>query len=192
VNTQQVPEFARGSSLVESAWRLTVDVHAEPERYGATELEHPIEVARVLHQAGFDESVVAAALLHEVVEDTPIDAANVRRRFGPEVGGLVAAMTEDQRIEEFPERKREHRDRIRRTGGKPAAMFAADKLVKAREIQGEASSVPDEKIDHYQRTLHELCEENPELPFLRELDGELRAVSEERSQAPRTYVAHYM
>jgi (p)ppGpp synthase/HD superfamily hydrolase len=99
---------------------------------------------------------VAAALLHEVVEETPMDVANVRRRFGPEVAELVEVMSEDERIEDFQPRKQEHRARIRRAGRIAAAIFAADKLVKAREIQGSAATVPEEKFEHYQRTLSEL------------------------------------
>jgi hypothetical protein len=89
----------------------------------------------------------------------------VRRRFGPEVAELVEVMSEDERIEDFQPRKQEHRARIRRAGRIAAAIFAADKLVKAREIQGSAATVPEEKFEHYQRTLSELRDQYPELPL---------------------------
>src|SRR5687767_8311049 len=60
-----------------------------------------MEVARLLNQAGFSEPVVAAALLHDVVEDTAIDLDEICQDFGPEIQQLVSEMTEDEEIETY-------------------------------------------------------------------------------------------
>ncbi len=47
-----------------------------------------------------DDKVLAAALLHDAIEDTDTDYDDVLKRFGPEVADLVAAMTKDMRLVE--------------------------------------------------------------------------------------------
>src|SRR3954468_18352976 len=58
--------------------------------------DHARQVARILAEAGCDERVQVAGLLHDVVEDTPRTVEDIRDRFGPAVAALVAAVTEDE------------------------------------------------------------------------------------------------
>lgn len=61
---------------------------------GQPYIEHPVAVARILKAHGYSGDVVCAALLHDVVEDTPVSIEEIHRRFGPEIGTLVAAVTD--------------------------------------------------------------------------------------------------
>ena len=97
--------------------------------------DHPIEVAHLLHEEGFDETVVAAGLLHDVVEDTNVTLAEIWARFGPEVAGLVETVTEDKTIRDYSERKDQHRQKVRAVGLPAAAIFAADKLANLRALR---------------------------------------------------------
>ena len=54
---------------------------------------HPIAVARLLLGRSQDEDTLLAALLHDVVEDTPMTLAQLRVRFNPTVAALVDAVT---------------------------------------------------------------------------------------------------
>jgi (p)ppGpp synthase/HD superfamily hydrolase len=173
------PQFVTESDLLGSAYRLARAAHHGLAREGDTDIEHPLAVAEVLQENGFDEEVVAAGLLHDVVEDTSLDVEAIRARFGPEVARLVAEMTEDESIEGYEERKAEHRSRVARDG-RVAAIYAADKLAKARAVD-DPDQVPPEKLDHYLRTLEMLCERHPELPFISQLREELTAVADSRS-----------
>ncbi len=70
-------------------------------------INHPIEVARVLWEEGDvrDPVLLAAAILHDTVEDTETTDAELRNLFGSQVAGVVAEVTDDKRLPK-DERKR--------------------------------------------------------------------------------------
>jgi (p)ppGpp synthase/HD superfamily hydrolase len=175
------PSFIADSMLLSGAYELARSAHHGPTRRGDTDIDHPVAVAELLHEHGFEEEVVAAALLHDVVEDTTLDVDDVTMRFGSEVGRLVAEMTENSDIESYPQRKAEHRGRIT-CDPRAAAIYAADKLANTRSLRGRPEQVPAEKLEHYAATLRTLCETHSELPFLPELGEELEALRAERNR----------
>src|SRR5690242_21150845 len=70
---------------------------AEAEPY----INHPLEVARLIADEGGvdDPAVLAAALLHDTVEDTKTTPAELRSTFGEEIAALVAEMTDDKSLD---------------------------------------------------------------------------------------------
>lgn len=130
--------------------------HARPE--SETKIDHPVAVAELLSEQGFGETVVAAALLHDTVEDTTLTSEQIEEYFGPEVATLVAEVTEDPKIEPYPARKAEARSRVMRDR-KAAAIYAADKLANTRDILDADEGVRAERLDHYITTLRLLSEE---------------------------------
>jgi guanosine-3',5'-bis(diphosphate) 3'-pyrophosphohydrolase len=179
-----VPEFARGSRLLEDAYEFALDAHCGAGRRGDTGIEHPTAVAALLDEQGFPPEVVAAGFLHDVIEDTDTAPEEIVDRFGPEIGGLVAVMTEDRSIEPYEERKAEHRARVA-ANSSAAAIYAADKLAKTRALINGGGEVSDGKLDHYRWTLAALRDAQPELPFLLELEENLRAIDADRQHATR-------
>jgi GTP diphosphokinase / guanosine-3',5'-bis(diphosphate) 3'-diphosphatase len=173
------PQFIAESKLLRSAYEMADAAHHGPPREGETEIDHPVAVAELLHQNGFEDHVVAAALLHDVVEDTSLNLQTIAESFGQDIARLVSEMTEDARIEPYERRKAEHRARVSQDR-RAAAIYAADKLATTRGLEG-AEDVPPEKLQHYLRTLETLCETNPELPFLPELREELTRLVERPS-----------
>lgn len=167
----ELPEFTRGSSLLENAFRMARAAHAGPG-HGETEIGHPVAVAELLSEAGFEATVVAAARLHDTIEDTPLTTNEIEASFGPEVATLVAEMTEDPRIAAYPARKSEARSRAMRDR-RAAAIYAADKLANTRDLLAEDGLVRGERLDHYIKTLRLLSDGRPDLPFLSELSEEL-------------------
>jgi hypothetical protein len=120
---------------------------------------HPLEVASLLAIAGYTDHVVAAAVLHDVLEDTDTDRDELETRFGLDVSALVSAVTEDPSIPDEGPRKAALRSQVASGPGEAAAVFAADKVSKARETRlklscgmGEAEGV-DEKLRHYEESL---------------------------------------
>jgi (p)ppGpp synthase/HD superfamily hydrolase len=168
----EVPGFAKHSALLSGAFWLAASLHHGPRRAGDTDIGHPVEVAELLASEGFGEEVVAAALLHETIEDTDASAPEIEARFGPEIAELVAEMTENEGIEAYRRRKAEHRERIS-ADRRVAAIYAADKLATARSIEGGIERAPAEKIEHYLQTLILLEQRQPDLPFLQSLREEL-------------------
>ncbi|MGH2962811.1 MAG: HD domain-containing protein [Solirubrobacterales bacterium] len=181
----EVPAYVQGSPLIGEAYELAADAHSGPGRKKGTDLAHPIAVGMLLHERGYDDEVIAAGLLHDVLEDTDADVSEIAERFGPGVAALVTVLTEDASIPEYEDRKAEHRERVAGGGQLAAAIYAADKLAKMRGIREDGVDVPDEKLEHYRQTLVELRGAHPELPFLADLEGELRAADGRRERVGR-------
>lgn len=145
---------------------------------------HPLEVGALLSGRGFDDEVVAAGLLHDAVEDTGAGVEDVRLRFGDWVAGIVAELTEDREIADYGERKAALRAQVADAGADAHAVYAADKVVKARELRAQAARAerlldePDlrRRLEHYQRSLEMLESVAPELPLVRQLAFELWAL----------------
>jgi len=98
-------------------------------------LLHPIEAASILERAGYPDQVVAAAVLHDVLEDTDAQRSDLEERFGPEVAEIVATVSDDPSISDKEARKDDVRERVRRAGGYAQAVYAADKISKVRELR---------------------------------------------------------
>jgi guanosine-3',5'-bis(diphosphate) 3'-pyrophosphohydrolase len=77
---------------------------------GAPFLMHPLEVASLLEREGYPDHVVAAAVLHDVLEDTDSQRSELTERFGTAVGDLVAAVSDDPAIADEETRKDQVRD----------------------------------------------------------------------------------
>jgi (p)ppGpp synthase/HD superfamily hydrolase len=157
--------------------------HGRPG-HGETGVEHPVAVAELLSERGLDETVIAAALLHDTVEDTPLSTNEISEAFGTEVATLVAEMTENPGIESYPARKAEARSRVMRHR-RAAAIYAADKLANTRELLASHEGVRGEKLDHYIKTLRLLSDGRPDLPFLSELSEELTKLVDREASGPR-------
>ena len=178
----EVPSFASDSRLLRGAYRFATFAHHGPAREGDTEIDHPTRVAWLLEESGFEEEVVAAAFLHDVVEDTSIDPDEIEENFGPEVSGLVREMTENESIEPYEARKSEHRSRVAQDR-RVAAIYAADKLANTRTLNEKEQDPDDAKLEHYRRTLDTLSAEYPDLPFLGPLREELGRLVGKRASA---------
>ena len=101
---------------------------------GAPFIVHPIEVGQLLLGDGQPDHVVAAGLLHDVLEKTATAALEIELEFGTRIAELVAAVSDDPSIKAYEERKRELRDRVERSGSETLALYAADKIAKVREL----------------------------------------------------------
>jgi (p)ppGpp synthase/HD superfamily hydrolase len=183
---------AAESELIANALEMAERAHAGQTRNGSggmAYIHHPVAVAELLAEHGFGEPVVAAALLHDVVEDSEANIEDVAARFGQPVAQLVAALTEDESIEPYRRRKDEHRRHVEAAGGDALAIYAADKLSNIRvlrrtlakqgESAGEEFEAPlDVKEGIWAADLEMLRRKAPELPFVEDLAGELAKLRE--------------
>ncbi len=82
------------AAIIEDAYNYANEAHnGQLRKSGEPYIIHPISVAKILIGFGMDRQSVVAALLHDVVEDTPITSEEVRRRFGADVQYLVEGVT---------------------------------------------------------------------------------------------------
>lgn len=159
--------------LLRGAYELAREAHEGPRGRGDRGIEHPLEVARLLHEAGCPEEVVAGGLLHDVLEDTATEPQELRDRLGPQIADLVGAVTEHPAIAAYVRRKAALRGQAVEAGIDSATIFAADKLARMRALN-EAGRTPDlRKLDHYRASVRLLRERAPEVPFLARLEAEL-------------------
>jgi GTP diphosphokinase / guanosine-3',5'-bis(diphosphate) 3'-diphosphatase len=86
--------------LVTRAFRFAATAHeGQQRRSGSAFIEHPVGVAQICAQLHLDEQTLAAALLHDVVEDTETHIEDVRAEFGEEIARLVEGVTKLTRIQ---------------------------------------------------------------------------------------------
>jgi GTP pyrophosphokinase len=95
--SQYNPEVDK--ELVTRAFRYAAEHHAGQKRRSGEEfVRHPWEVAKICAGLHLDDETVAAALLHDVVEDTGIELDDLRAEFGDEIAQLVEGVTKLTRI----------------------------------------------------------------------------------------------
>jgi (p)ppGpp synthase/HD superfamily hydrolase len=153
--------------------------------YGSEDaLAHPAEVARLVEAAGFRDHVVAAALLHDVIEDTDVEVDRIAAQFGSQIAALVATLTEDGSIRIYSERKADLRTRACAAGSEATAIFVADKLSRVRRIRREHKRPKERKLAHYEATLEMASATHPGLPLLDQLRRELAALRIELQRVP--------
>ena len=81
-------------TLVRRAYEAAAAAHEGQQRKSSEPyIQHPLEVARILATLRLDARTVAAALLHDVIEDTPTDVPDLTEEFGAEVASLVDGVT---------------------------------------------------------------------------------------------------
>jgi GTP pyrophosphokinase len=87
------------ASWLRSVYDLADAAHDGQHRAsGEDYIEHPVAVARILADMEMDRATVAAAILHDVVEDTVVTSDEVAAKFGPEIAQLVDGVTKLTRI----------------------------------------------------------------------------------------------
>ena len=85
--------------LVTRAFHYAAAAHEGQQRQSGSDfIEHPVGAARICAELRLDEQTIAAALLHDVVEDTETDIEDVRNAFGDEIAQLVEGVTKLTRI----------------------------------------------------------------------------------------------
>ena len=177
----RIPAFVDGLPVTKVALGYAADVHRGQRREvdGAPFIVHPLEVASLLYFAGAPDTVVAAGVLHDVIEDTDAAAGDLRARVGDMVTKLVLAVSEDDRIDDFDARKAALRTQVAAAGDDALLLFAADKISKVRELRlAREHGVADapaaaHKLDHYRRS-HDLLDElAPGTPLVQRLGREL-------------------
>ena len=200
IDTAPIDAAAARSELIARALAKATEAHAGQIRNGSSGLayiEHPRMVAATLAPQGYDDTTLAAALLHDVVEDSDTTVADLRAEFGATIADLVAALSDDASIESYRERKDEHRGRVAEVDGDALAIYAADKLTNMTTLHGaieaEGMRVADEydvpiglKLEVWEADAAMLAAEAPGLALLDPLDAAIsRLGADLRAANPR-------
>jgi hypothetical protein len=193
------PSFVDALPTTKAALEFAASRHAGQVRDTdrAPFILHPLEVAHLLQGRDYPDHVIAAGVLHDVLEDTDVTREELAERFGPEVAELVASVSEPDGDGGYAERKARLREVVAGASTDAVAVFAADKVAKAREFrlglvsQGGAGEVDADKLEHYWACLALLERRLGPQPLVRQLRFELEALallppSGEAALSPRT------
>ena len=134
---------------------------------------HPLEVGKLLRDAGERDGIIAAGLLHDVIEKSGAPAAELRRRFGWRITALVLAVSENPALSGYAQRKAALREQVADAGEGALKLFAADKVSKVRELLVSEIAPPARRLAHYRRSVELLEVLLPDYPLTRELAADL-------------------
>jgi len=124
-----------GHIIVEKATVLAIRAHSGQMRKDAPTpyITHPIRVALLLARYGFSDTVIAAGLLHDVVEDTSVSLEEINGEFGDEIAKLVESVSHDDTLS-WEEKKKKYIETLRGASDNAKAIATADKIANAESL----------------------------------------------------------
>lgn len=141
--------------LLMKALDFASDKHRDQRRKDVNStpyINHPIDLANVLVNEGGveDMDVIVAALLHDTVEDTETSFEELEERFGAEIAGIVAEVTDDKHLEKH-ERKQRQVDHAPHMSDEAKLVKLADKISNLRDIAANppAEWSPERKREYF-------------------------------------------
>lgn len=122
--------------LIDRAIEAAVKAHEKQKRKGTGRayITHPFAVGVLLAKAGCSEEVIAAGILHDVVEDARVKPSRIREEFGKKVASIVDHCTEPDKRRRWDTRKRHTLDSLKEAGLEVKFVVCADKLHNVRTI----------------------------------------------------------
>jgi len=181
-------------ALLNRAYVYAMKAHGSQRRAsGDPYFSHPLEVAAILTDLKLDDATIAAALLHDTIEDTPTTRAEIDQLFGPDIGALVEGLTKLKKLD-LVTREAKQAENLRKlllaiaVDVRVLLVKLADRLHNMRtlnHVPPEARRrIAEETLDIYaplagRMGMHEMREELEDLAF-RELNPEAYRVMSQR------------
>ena len=153
-------------SLIRKAWEFCVQHHDGQKRAsGEPYIIHPLEVAEVLAEMKLDATAIAAALLHDSVEDTPATNEEIEEAFGDQVAHIVEGVTKIDKIQ-FANREDRQAENVRKmllamvSDVRVVLIKLADRLHNMRTLEHlkpeRQEAIARETLDIYAPLAHRL------------------------------------
>ena len=150
--------------MIERAIAYAAAAHAGVTRKGKNRpyILHPIEAMTIVGSLTDDEEVLAAAVLHDTVEDTPVTLEDLVREFGEHVAELVGSESENKRpgqpaADTWKLRKQETIDHLKDSGRDVRLICLGDKLANLRELARDYAGLGDrlwERFNQKDKAMH--------------------------------------
>ena len=183
--------------LLNRAYVYAMKAHGEQRRAsGDPYFSHPLEVAAILTDLKLDDSTIAAALLHDTIEDTAATRDEIDQMFGKDIGTLVEGLTKLKRLD-LVTKEAKQAENLRKLllaiadDVRVLLIKLADRLHNMRTLDHMPSEarrrIAEETLDIYaplagRMGMHEMREELEDLAF-RELNPDAYRVVNERLEA---------
>ncbi len=188
---------ATSEALLNRAYVYAMKAHGEQKRAsGDPYFSHPLEVAAILTDLKLDDATIAAALLHDTIEDTTATRAEIDQMFGPDIGALVEGLTKLKKLD-LVTKEAKQAENLRKLllaiadDVRVLLVKLADRLHNMRTLSHMPPEArrrsAEETLDIYaplagRMGMHEMREELEDLAF-RELNPEAYRVVSERLDA---------
>ncbi|HEV2276218.1 MAG TPA: bifunctional (p)ppGpp synthetase/guanosine-3',5'-bis(diphosphate) 3'-pyrophosphohydrolase [Acidobacteriaceae bacterium] len=152
--------------IIRSAWEFCLQHHEGQLRAsGEPYVLHPLEVAQVLAEMKLDSTAIAAGLLHDAVEDTPVTTEDITRQFGEQVAHIVEGVTKIDKIQ-FANREDRQAENVRKmllamvSDVRVVLIKLADRLHNMRTLEhlprDRQQAIARETLDIYAPLAHRL------------------------------------
>lgn len=106
---------------------------------------HPFTVGMILQRNGCEESIVAAGILHDVVEDTPYSFEDIEKEFGKEIRDYVYDASEPDKSLEWEDRKKHTIEHIKTAPLGSKLIVACDKISNLEDMCSNIEKYGEEK-----------------------------------------------
>lgn len=144
------------TKLLDDAIRFAVEAHSGVERRGKgyPYIVHPMEAVAIVATVTSDQELLAAAALHDVVEDTKYTEEDIRKKFGDRIASLVASETDlvvagKNESESWVERKQFAIDRLKKESYDAKLVSIGDKLSNARAMLNDYKTMGEKLWDKF-------------------------------------------
>src|SRR5438309_5224597 len=120
--------------MLDRAIEVAAKAHRNQVRKGTDipYIAHPYAVGMMLAQAGCPDEVIAAGILHDTVEDTPLTLEEIRQEFGDKVASIVEGCSEPDKSASWEVRKAHTLEYMRTAPWEVRVVACADKLYNLR------------------------------------------------------------
>lgn len=175
-------------NLIDQAIEFAAKAHRGQKRKGTKipYISHPFAVGMILQQAGCEEEVVIAGILHDTLEDTKATEEDLLTLFGPVVLEIVKGCSEPDKGASWEERKQHTLDFLKDASLSIRLVACADKLHNIRSINNDLATFGDEAWARFKRGsdsqrwyymgLVESLGYTDRFPLLNQLQDEVEAV----------------
>lgn len=182
-------------NLKEKAKIFAINAHKRQIRKSEPDkpmIMHPIGVGMLLEEYGYDDEVVSAGYLHDVVEDTKYTIFDIKKEFGDEVANLVAGASEPDKSLSWEERKTHTIEETKNLPLRNKLVICADKINNLEDLmlKFQKSGKRDfsvfkkgeDKQKWYYTSVYEslICGEDENLPIFKRLKNVLDIVFGEK------------
>ena len=136
---------------------LAIEVAARAHRHQVRKntdipyITHPFAVGMLLAKAGCSEEAIAAGILHDTIEDTPLTLNEIRKHFGDRVALIVEGCSEPDKSLPWEDRKRHTIEFLKTAPREVRLVSCADKLHNVRTLVADHQRIGDEVWSSFKR-----------------------------------------
>ncbi len=168
----------KGNELLTKAFDLAYQHHLGQKRKGGLPyITHPVSVAKMLKEAGYGDNVLAAGLLHDVLEDTGCEVEEMEKAVGAKITRVVIEVTDKDKTVPWRKRKENYLEMLNAASPEALAVSCADKvhnvesLIEGYRTGGTSFSRMfsggfEAKIENYQRIYNIISGKAPDCKLL--------------------------